>query len=145
MGGKPKLSGSKPKDKVPSGGMKSYDDKHKHKEHTEEFADSTKSQKKKGDKKKNKKMKKVVYYETDSSAPSTLDVESTSSKRQERKKSNQIPFCYPRIPKRTQLLLVPLGKPPQFDGYYYAMWGDKMRHHLTSLHESIWDIVEFDA
>jgi hypothetical protein len=23
--------------------------------------------------------------------------------------------------------------------------GDKMRHHLTSLHESIWDIVEFGA
>jgi hypothetical protein len=23
------------------------------------------------------------------------------------------------------------------------MWSDKMRHHLTSLHESIWDIVEF--
>jgi hypothetical protein len=21
------------------------------------------------------------------------------------------------------------------------MWSDKMRHHLTSLHESIWDIV----
>jgi hypothetical protein len=25
------------------------------------------------------------------------------------------------------------------------MWRDKMRHHLTSLHESIWDIVEFGA
>jgi hypothetical protein len=23
------------------------------------------------------------------------------------------------------------------------MWSDKMRHHLTSLHASIWDIVEF--
>jgi hypothetical protein len=23
------------------------------------------------------------------------------------------------------------------------MWSDIMRHHLTSLHESIWDIVEF--
>jgi hypothetical protein len=23
------------------------------------------------------------------------------------------------------------------------MWSDKMRHHLTSLHISIWDIVEF--
>src|SRR5688572_26853768 len=23
------------------------------------------------------------------------------------------------------------------------MWGDKIRHHLTSLHENIWDIVEF--
>jgi hypothetical protein len=25
------------------------------------------------------------------------------------------------------------------------MWSDKMRHHLTSLHESIWDIVEIRA
>jgi hypothetical protein len=25
------------------------------------------------------------------------------------------------------------------------MWSDKMRHHLTSLHKSIWDIVEFGA
>jgi hypothetical protein len=25
------------------------------------------------------------------------------------------------------------------------MWSDEMRHHLTSLHASIWDIVEFGA
>jgi hypothetical protein len=25
------------------------------------------------------------------------------------------------------------------------MWSDKMRHHLTSLYASIWDIVEFRA
>jgi hypothetical protein len=25
------------------------------------------------------------------------------------------------------------------------MWSDKIRHHLISLHESIWDIVEFGA
>jgi hypothetical protein len=52
----------------------------KHKEDKDESASSIKSHKK-GDKKK-KKMKKVVYYETDSSTPSTFDVESTSSKRQ---------------------------------------------------------------
>jgi hypothetical protein len=40
---------------------------------------------------------------------------------------------------------LPLGKPPYFDGEDYCMWSDKMRHHLTSLHESIWDIVEFGA
>jgi hypothetical protein len=52
---------------------------------------------------------------------------------------------YPRISKRTPLLSVPLGKPPYFDGEDYCMWSDKMRHHLTLLHESIWDIVEFGA
>jgi hypothetical protein len=88
-------------------------------------------------------MKKVVYYETDSSSPSTFGVESTSSKRQERKKYSKMPLRYPRIPKHSPLLSVPLGKPPYFDGEDYCMLSDKMRHHLTSLHESIWDIVEF--
>jgi hypothetical protein len=98
---------------------------------------------KRGDKK--KKLKKVVYYETDSSSPSTSGAESTTSTRHERKKYSKIPLRYPRIPKRAPVLSVPLGKPPYFDGEYYCMWSDKMRHHLTSLHESIWDIVEFGA
>jgi hypothetical protein len=88
-------------------------------------------------------MKKVVYYETDSSSPSTFGVESTTSKCHERKKYCKMSLCYPRIPKRAPLLSVPLCKPPYFDGENYCMWSDKMRHHLTSLHESIWDIVEF--
>jgi hypothetical protein len=98
-----------------------------------------------GDKK--KKMKKVVYYETDSSSPSTSgsDASSVTSKRHERKKFSKIPLRYPRISKRTPLLSVPLGKPLVFYGEDYCMWSDKMRHHLTSLHASIWDIVEFGA
>jgi hypothetical protein len=98
-----------------------------------------------GDKK--KKMKKVVYYETGSSSPSTSgsDAPSVTSKRHERKKFSKIPLRYPRISKRTPLFSVPLGKPPIFDGEDYCMWSDKMRHHLTSLHASSWDIVEFGA
>jgi hypothetical protein len=94
-----------------------------------------------GDKK--KKMKKVVYYETDSSSPSTSGFESAfvTSKRYECKKYSKMPLRYPRISKRTPLLFVPLGKPPFFDGEDYCMWSYKMRHHLTSLHKSIWDIV----
>jgi hypothetical protein len=109
----------------------------------EESAGSIKSHRK-GDKKK-KKMKKAVYYETGSSSPSTSGTESTSSKRQEREKYSKMPLHYPRIPKHAPLLSLPLGKPPYFDGEDYCMWSDKMRHHLTSLHESIWDIVEFGA
>jgi hypothetical protein len=56
-----------------------------------------------------------------------------------------MPLRYPRIPKCAPLLSVPLGKPLYFDGEDYCMWSDKMRHHLTSLHENIWDIVEFGA
>jgi hypothetical protein len=98
-----------------------------------------------GDKK--KKMKKVVYYETDSSSPSTSgsDAPFVTSKHHERKKFNKISLCYPRISKHTPLFSVPLGKPPIFDGEDYCMWSDKMRHHLTSLHASIWDIIEFGA
>jgi hypothetical protein len=108
----------------------------------EESSSSIKSHRR-GDKKK-KKMKKVVYYETDFSTPSTSGIESSStSKRHERKKYCKMPLHYPRISKRTPLLSIPLGKPPYFDGEDYCMWNDKMRHHLTSLHESIWDIIEF--
>jgi hypothetical protein len=96
---------------------------------------------------KKKKMKKVVYYETDSSSPSTSgsDTPSITYKRHERKKFSKIPLRYPHISKHTPLLSVPLGKPLIFDGEDYCMWSDKMRHHLTSLHASIWDIVEFGA
>jgi hypothetical protein len=137
-GEKPRSLGKMNEERTPS---KEVGDKHK--EHKEESAASIKSHKK-GDKKK-KKMKKVVYYETDSSSPSASNAESTSSKRQERKKYNKIPFCYPRISKHAPLLSVPLGKPPYFDGEDYCMWSDKMWHHLTSLHESIRDIVKFRA
>jgi hypothetical protein len=114
---------------------------HKHKE---ESASSIKSQQR-GDKK--KKMKKVVYYETDSSSPSTSSSKSASitSKRHERKKYSKMPLCYPCISKHTPLLSISLGKPPFFDGEDYCMWSDKMRHHVTSLHKSIWDFVEYGA
>jgi hypothetical protein len=94
---------------------------------------------------KKKKMKKVVYYEIDSSSPSTSgsDAPSITSKRHERKKFSKIPLRYPRISKRTPLLFVLLDKPPGFEGEDYNMWSDKMRHHLTSLHASIWVVVEF--
>jgi hypothetical protein len=89
----------------------------------------------------------VVYYETDSSSPSTSgsDAASITSKRHEHKKYSKMPLRYPRISKHTPLLSVPLGKPPYFDGEDCCIWSDKMRHHLTSLHASIWDIVEFGA
>jgi hypothetical protein len=121
-----------------SGRTHSRESAHKHKE---ESSSSIKSQQK-GEKK--KKMKKAVYYKTDSSSPSTSGSESASatSKHHERKKYSKMPLCYPRISKRTPLLSVPLGKPPMFEGEDYSMWSDKMRHHLTSLHKSIWDIVE---
>jgi hypothetical protein len=109
----------------------------------EESSSSIKSHLK-GDKK--KKMKKVVYYETDSSSPSTSSSESSvASNRHERKKYSKMHLCYPCISKLAPLLSVPLGKPPYFDGEDYCMWSDKMRHHLTSLQESVWDIVEFGA
>ena len=123
-----------------SGRTHSRESDHKHKE---ESSSSIKSHRM-GDKK--KKMKKVVYYETDSSSPSTSGLESasTTSKRHERKKYSKMSLGYPRISKRTPLLFVPLGKPPVFDGEDYSMWSDKMRHHLTSLHKSIWILLSME-
>jgi hypothetical protein len=126
-------SGRKNNERTPS---RESDNKYKEK------SDSSIKSHRKGNKKK-KKMKKVVYYETDSSSPSTSGAESTTSKRQERKKYSKMPLRYPRIRKCAPLLSVPLGKPPYFDGEDYCLWSDKIRHHLTSLHESIWDIIEF--
>jgi hypothetical protein len=143
------ISGDHAKREIVTGGDKSASSGRTHSresghKHKEESASSIKSQRR-GDKK--KKMKKVVYYETDSSSPSTSGSESTSvtSKRHECKKYSKMPLRYPRISKRTSLLSVPLGKPPFFDGEDYCMWSAKMRHHLTSLHKSIWDIVEYGA
>jgi hypothetical protein len=143
------MSGDHAKREIVTGGDKSASSGRTHSresdhKHKEESASSIKSQRR-GDKK--KKMKKVVYYEIDSSSPSTSSSESTSvtSKRHERKKYNKMPLRYPHISKHTPLLSVPLGKPPLFDGEDYCMWSDKMRHHLTSLHKSIWDIVEYGA
>jgi hypothetical protein len=76
---------------------------------------------------KGKKMRKVVYYETDTSSPSTSgsDAPSVTSKRHERKKYSKIPLRYPRISKRTPLLSVPLGKPPVFDGEDLSAFRDR--------------------
>jgi hypothetical protein len=78
-GGKPGSLRKKNEDKTPSKEAKISDNKHK--EGKEESADSVKSHNKKGDKKKMKD-KEGVYYETDSSTPSTSEAEPTSSKRQ---------------------------------------------------------------
>jgi hypothetical protein len=123
-----------------SGRTLSRESGNKYKEESSSFIKSHR----RGDKKK-KMMKKVVYYEIDSSSPSTSGTESsTTSKRHERKKYSKMPLRYPRISNRAPLLSIPLGKPPYFDGEDYCMWSDKMRHHLTSLHESIWDILSLE-
>src|SRR5688572_18268353 len=133
------MSGASAKREIGTGGDKSASSWRTHSresadKHKEESSSSIKTQWR-GDKK--KMMNKVVYYETDSSSPSTSGSESTSvtSKRHERKKYSKMPLRYPRISKRTPLLSVPLGKPPVFEGEEYSMWSDKMRYHLTSLHK----------
>jgi hypothetical protein len=143
------MSGDHAKREIVTGGDKSTSSGRTHSRESgdknkEKSSSSIKSQQR-GDKK--KKMKKVDYYETDSSSPSTSGSESVSvtSKRHESKKYSKMPLRYPSISKRTSLLFVPLGKPPFFYGEDYYMWSDKMRHHLTSLHKSIWDIVEYGA
>jgi hypothetical protein len=95
---------------------------------------------------KNKKMKKVVYYETDSSSPSTSgsDASSITSKRHECKKFSKIPLRYPRISKHTPFLSVPLGKPPTFNGEDYSRWSEMMKYHLTSLHKAYGTLLNLE-
>jgi hypothetical protein len=133
------MSGASAKREIETGGDKSASSGRTHSresahKHKEESSSSIKSQRR-DDKK--KKMKKVVYYETDSLSPSTSGSESASAifMRHERKKYSKMPLRYPPISKHTPLLSVPLGKPPVFDGEYYSMWSDMMRHHLTSLQQ----------
>jgi hypothetical protein len=80
-------------------------------------------------------------------SPSTSgsDAPSVTSKRHECKKFSKIPLRYPLISKHTPLLFIPLGKPPVFDGEDYSMWSARMKGHLTSLHKSIWEVVEYGA
>jgi hypothetical protein len=130
-------------DKPTTSHGKASSEESRNKEKGKEKKSSSHKSHRSGDKK--KKMRKVVYYETDISSPSTSssDAPSITSKRHERKKFSKIPLRYPRITKHTPLLSVSLGKPPTFDGEDYARWSDLMRFHLTSLHKSIRDVVEF--
>jgi hypothetical protein len=103
--------------------------------------DSGSSQKKREGKKK-RRIKKIIYYDSDASSSSPHDDDDDSSKK---KTVNQnYSFDYSRIPfnSNAHLLLIPLGKPPHFDGEDYSFWSHKMRSHLFSLHLSIWEIVE---
>jgi hypothetical protein len=75
--------------------------------------DSSSSHKKKDGKKK-RRIKKIVYYDSDESSSSQRDDDD------EKKKTVNSNFCfdYSRIPynSNAHLLLIPLGKPPHFDG-----------------------------
>jgi hypothetical protein len=75
---------------------------------------------------------KTVYYDIDSSMSSSMSSkeESTSKHRQHLKTvkhNSKTSFNYSRIPRNsnTQLLYVPLDKPPHFDGEDYSWWNQK--------------------
>jgi hypothetical protein len=103
--------------------------------------DSGSSQKKRDGKKK-RRIKKIIYYDSDASSSSPHEDNNDSSKK---KTVNQnYSFDYSRIPfnSNAHFLLIPLGKPPHFDGEDYSFWSHKMHSHLFSLHPSIWEIVK---
>jgi hypothetical protein len=89
---------------------------------------------------KKKRVQKIIYYDIDSSTSSSMSgkEESSSKHRQKMVKQNysKKSFNYSLIPRNSnaQLLFIPLGKPPQFDGEDYSRWSHKMRRHLYSLH-----------
>jgi hypothetical protein len=97
---------------------------------------------KKRDRKKKRRIKKIIYYDSDASSSSPRDDDDSSSKKMT--VNQNYSFDYSRMPYNSNayLLLIPLKKPPHFDGEDYSFWSHKMRSHLFSLHPSIWEIVE---
>jgi hypothetical protein len=95
---------------------------------------------KKRDGKKKRRIKKIVYYDIDESSSSPRD----DGDEKKKPVNSNYSFDYSRITfnSNAHLLLIPLGKPPHFDGEDYSFWSHKMRSHLFSLHPSIWEIVE---
>jgi hypothetical protein len=106
--------------------------------------DSGSSHKKKDGKKKRRINKKIVYYDSDESSSSSRDDDDDDSSSKKKTVNQNYSFDYSRIPynSNAQLLSIPLGKPPHFDGEDYSFWSHKMSSHLFSLHPSIWEIVE---
>jgi hypothetical protein len=98
---------------------------------------------KKKDGKKKRRIKKIIYYDSDASSSSPHDDDDDSSSKKKPVNQNYL-FDYSCIPfnSNAHLLLIPLGKPPHFDGEDYSFWSHKMCSHLFSLHPSIWEIVE---
>jgi hypothetical protein len=82
--------------------------------------DSSSSHKKKDGKKK-RRIKKIVYYDSDESSSSPRDDDTDDSSKKKLVNSNYS-FDYSHIPfnSNAHLLLIPLGKPPHFDGEDYS-------------------------
>jgi hypothetical protein len=104
---------------------------------------SSSHKKRDGKKKKKRCIKKIIYYDSDAFSSSPRDDDDDSSSKKKTVNQNYS-FDYSRMPynSNAQLLSIPLGKPPHFDGEDYSFWSHKMRSHLFSLHPSIWEIVE---
>lgn len=83
-----------------------------------------------------------------STSPSPSGKEETTFETHQQKpiksKFNRTPFNYSRISGNfnSQLLSIPLGKPPHFDREGNFWWSYKMLSRMFSLHPSIWDTVE---
>jgi hypothetical protein len=101
------------------------------------------SNNKRNDGKKKRCIKKIIYYDIDASSSSRDDDDEDSSMKKKTVNQNYS-FDYSCIlyNSNAQLLSIPLGKPPHFDGEDYSFWSHKMHSHLFSLHPSIWEIVE---
>jgi hypothetical protein len=99
---------------------------------------------KKRDGKKKQRIKKIIYYDSDTSSSSLRDDDDEDSSSKKKTVNENYSFDYSRIPynSNAHLLSIPLGKSPHFDGEDYSFWSHKMCSHLSSLHPSIWEIVE---
>jgi hypothetical protein len=108
---------------------KEINNKEEEKPREEKLAGSN-SKKKDG---KKKWIKKIVYYDTDSLTSSLHRAKTILPPRivKRRLNNSKMSFNYSCIPhnSKAQLLSIPLGKPPCFDGEDYSWWSHKRRSH----------------
>jgi hypothetical protein len=80
--------------------------------------------------KKKKRIKKIIYYESDTS--SQKDNDSSSKQKPVKTSFTRTPFNYKHISRssNSQLLFVPFGMPPHFDGEDYSHWSHQMQYYL---------------
>jgi hypothetical protein len=86
----------------------------------DKLTDSGSSHKKRYEKKKSR-IKKIIYYDSDAYSSSPRDDDDGDSSKKRTVNPNYS-FDYSRMPynSNAQLLSIPLGKPPHFDGEDYS-------------------------
>jgi hypothetical protein len=89
---------------------------------------------KKRDGKNKRRINKIIYYDSDASSSSPRDDNDEDSSSKKKTVNQNYSFDYSCIPynSNANLLSIPLGKPPHFDGEDYSFWSHKKQSFILS-------------